>query len=239
MEQGINCDFIEIAGETRTNLTIIDMKRHKTTRILEPGPWVPKKEYGRLFDLYLMLLKKASYVVISGSNASGIPDGFCSDLICAAKKQNKYVVLDTSGQSLRQGIRAMPSLIKPNVHEAEFVLGQNLGSAAKALSGLKKILKIGIEDVIISRGDKGVIASDGKEIILAEPPRFKIVNPVGSGDSLVAGYLYARLKRMPFCDMIRFAVAAGAANVLSVQPANFKKSMVFYLFKKIKMKRLQ
>lgn len=236
-EEGIQTDFIRIKGETRTSLTIIDKKLKKTTRILEPGPTVNRKDIICFKKKFQSLLKQCFYVVFSGRNIPGASDSFYYDLIKLAEKQRKPAILDTSGKPLLLGIKAKPFLIKPNLKEAEYILGKKLNHVWKLRLAVKELLELGIENVIISMGREGVVASDGRETWFAKPHRRKAINPVGSGDALIGGFLYSKIKGKRFKEAVKIAVAAGTANALSVNPGEFKKKAVFDIAKSVKLNR--
>ena len=96
----------------------------------------------------------------------------------------------------------------------------------------------GIQYVIISLGRDGAVGSDGKGLWSAKPPAKKAINPVGSGDALVAGFLYAQLKGYSFARSLQTGVAVGTANSLSVNPGYFTKSQARQLIKKVRIKKL-
>ena len=87
-----------------------------------------------------------------------------------------------------------------------------------------KFLSLGARTVITSLGCKGVVATDGKFFRSAVSPGVKVLNPIGAGDALAAGFIYAIEKKSNFLDAVAFAVAAGTANTLSIVPGHLNRA---------------
>jgi 1-phosphofructokinase family hexose kinase len=237
-KEKIKTAFIEIQGETRSSLTVIDRKNRKTTRILENGPLVKQKEVRAFKQKFSSLLDHCCYVVFSGRNIPGTGDSFYRELIRMAKKKGKITVLDTSGAAFALGIKAKPDIIKPNLREAEIVLKRTMDTTSKIKKGMRVFLNKGIKYVIVSLGSHGAIGYNGEEFWSAVPPAQKAINPVGSGDALVAGFISAQLKEYSFAKSLQAAVAVGTANALSINPGYFTKAQVRRIIKKVKLKKV-
>ena len=237
-KEKIQNDFLEIRNETRTNLTILDQSTHKITRVLEQGPRITSFELKRFKNKFSSLLKNCSVVIFSGSIAPGLPESIYFELIKIAQKKNVKTVLDTSGKSLVLGLQAKPFLIKPNLEEAQYVLGKRVNSVSKIKDAIQRFPRLGIKIIILSLGEEGAVALNGKEIIKATAPRLKCENNVGCGDALLGGFITAQQKNQNFKDSLRFAVACGASNVLSIKPGLINPRVVKKLVKQIKIKDL-
>lgn len=236
--EGIRHDFVHISGETRTSLTIIDTQANQITRILEHGPVVQRKDILAFKRKFTTLLKGCRYVVLSGRNIPGNSNRIYSDLICLSRKHHTKAILDTSGEPLVLGLKAKPFLVKPNIKEAEFVLGKRLNTLPKLKMALRHFLGLGIQVAIISLGEKGAVAANTDECWLAQPPRKKTVNTVGCGDALIGGFLCSQLQGNHFQDSVRMAVAVGTANSLNMQPGHFTRTKVAQLAKRVTLKKL-
>ncbi len=237
-KEGIPNDFSWVAGETRTNLTVIDHRRNKITRVLEKGPYVTRLEFSGFKRKFASLLKNSRYVIFSGSIPRGLPESLFAQLINTAKKKNIRALVDTSGEPLKAALRARPFLIKPNLEEAETVLGRKLNSLLRIKEALKYFLKSGVKIIVISMGKDGAVASNEKETWQAVAPKLKCKNNVGCGDALLAGFVYAHEHNNNFRDSFQFAVACGAANVLSLKPGAIQEKAVQKLFPKISVRPL-
>ncbi len=222
--EGIEHNFVFIAQETRVNLTICDRSSGKMTRILEPGPAIDKKDLASFRHKFKRMACESSWVVLSGRGILGTPKEFYRELVTVAGKAGAKVVVDASGQDLRFALSGKPFLVKPNLDEAQAFLNQKLQNRAQLKTALIKFLSLGARNVIISLGSKGVVATDGKVFCSAVSPSVKVLNPVGSGDALAAGFIYAIEKKSNFLDAVAFAVAAGTANTLSIVPGHLNRA---------------
>ena len=188
LDQEIGKEFFEIQGETRNCIAILH--EGQQTEILEKGPSVSEEEGQAFLDHYEALLPDVAVVAISGSLPAGLPIDYYSQLVERAKKAGKPVVLDCSGASLEKALVApvQPTVIKPNNEELSQLLGYEVTTD---LDQLKEVLQSdlfkGIEWVIVSLGADGAFAKHGDVFYKVDIPKIEVVNPVGSGDSTVAG----------------------------------------------------
>ena len=180
--------FFSIQGETRNCIAILHGKNQ--TEILEKGPEVQVKE-GQDFLVYFKeLLNTVEVVAISGSLPAGLPVDYYASLVELANQVGKPVVLDCSGAALQAVLESphKPTVIKPNNEELSQLLGREI---SKDLDELKEVLQEplfdGIEWIIVSLGANGAFAKHGNTFYKVDIPRIQVVNPVGSGDSTVAG----------------------------------------------------
>lgn len=229
-------DFVGIAGETRMNVSVFSKGRMKRT--IEEGPLVSGREIEEFKLRYESLLKKAAVVVLSGRTARGVSENFLGELIQMARRRKVAAVLDTGGRALALGLRLRPWLIKPNLEEAEELLGRRLNSTAKRKKAVEDLKSKGAGIVILSLGKDGAMAFNGRECILARPPRVKALNSVGCGDSLLAGFLAGQRRGLSFVDSLKLAVAAGTAYTLHLDPQKFSRSSVTKLLPFVTMEAL-
>jgi len=228
--------FFRIKGETRVNTTFVDTRDGKVTRDVQIGPRIAVAEIQEFRKHFRRLLAGKGYLVICGRIPAGVQNSFCAELLRLAKPQGLRTVIDTSGRPLVQALRAQPFLIKPNKAEAEAVIGRKLNSQRALCFAGKYFRRRGAQKVIISLGAQGAFADDGRTVLLARAPRQIKGHSVGCGDALLAGFIYADQKGMGFAESVRFAVAAGTANMLGRQPGQIKKKQVLDLAKKVKIK---
>lgn len=228
--QKIPHDFVLVAGDVRTNLTIIDPITNRTTRLLENGPRVSTKEIALFKKKYRSLLKNAYAVVLSGRNTCGATDSLYADLIGIANKAGVRTILDTSGQPLALGIKKKPFMIKPNKEEVAEILGRKIRSHAGMIEALGYFWKMGVQIVAITDGSKGAYLFDGKEIIWLKVPQVEGSHTVGCGDAFVAGLIAGFYQGKSFDDSVRLAGACGVSNAMIMQPGNIEnKKMNQYL----------
>jgi 6-phosphofructokinase 2 len=237
-QQGVPFDFTPINGEIRSNFIITDLKTHRQTRIDAPGPLISKEELADLKSKIRDIKPKAEFLVLSGSVPPGIPVDIYRGFIEVAKKQGVKTLLDSDDEWLKEGIKAKPNVIKPNVHEAEELLEVKLKSEAAIVQAVKTLLAQGIEIVAISRGGGAFIISDGSEILKLMPPQVKVRSTVGAGDSAVAGLIMKLSQGAGLEEAACLAVAAGAATALTTGVELCHREDVERLLPLVKVERL-
>lgn len=231
--------FVKIDGDVRTNLTILNPVSKRATRIFEPGGVVKRKDVRRFKEIYVKLLQKARIVVISGSNALGVPPILNGQLVSLAKRAGVMTVLDTSLDPFKWGIKRKPFMIKPNLQEAEAILNRRLRNRKQIIRALKDLHHQGAHTVALTDGNRGAYVYNGKQMLKSTTPRVKQKNPVGCGDSFVAGFLWAYLKNKSFADCIRYGSACGCVNAVTVNPGSVSLSQVVRVVKKVTITSLQ
>lgn len=237
---GIKQDFTSIKEESRDSIAILH--EGNQTEILESGPTVTEEEQNTFVEKFKELIKKANIVTISGSLAKGLPQDFYSTLVRAAQNEGAKVLVDTSGENLRQVITGQekPYLIKPNLEELEALLEKNfsLNRSEEIQKALFQPLFDGIEWLLISLGKAGAIAKHKDIFYHVTIPSINVVNPVGSGDATIAGFAYGLSQGMKTVDLLKLCMATGMANAQEkmtghVNPENVKKHLKEINVKKI------
>lgn len=188
LPQNIQAFFYEIAGDTRNCIAILH--EGQQTEILEAGPTIAAEEVNGFLHHYRSLMGATDVVAISGSLPAGLPTEFYVQLVEIAHQFGNKVVLDCSGVALQAalGSPVKPTAIKPNNEELSQLLGREV---SKDLNELKEVLSEplfeGIEWIIVSLGADGAFAKHWDTFYKVDIPKIEVVNPVGSGDSTVAG----------------------------------------------------
>jgi len=212
-EAGIRSEFIEIPGESRLCLNIIDERDGSSTEVLEPGPAVDGEQLEKLKSKLRQLSAESSLVVFSGSLPGGVESGLYAELIALSRSEGADVFFDSSGEALAKGVAARPTFIKPNEDEIGSLLPDS--KIEDLREGLRKLMKQGIPVVAATLGAEGAVAGAEGRIYRVRIPKIVPVNTVGSGDSFVAGYAYGHARGWPAAECLRYAAAAGSANALS------------------------
>lgn len=231
-EYGIKQDFINIKGDTRECIAIITDDLIQT-EILEPGPEVTEEEQNSFIEKYSELLEEANIVVTSGSVPRNIPKDFYKKLIDIANSKNKKFLLDTSGELLREGIEGKPFFIKPNKDEVEFLTGRTIESYKDAVREIKEFHKMGVELVAISLGSEGSVIGYKDKYYRVKVPKINAINPVGSGDSYVAGIAIGLERGYEIEHILRLASACGTANAMEEETGSVKLDVVQDLLDKV------
>ena len=139
MELGAECHFTRIQGETRTNVNLLGADGY-VTELLEPGPEISKEELANFKKEFEYCLEQSSLVVLSGSVPKGVPADIYGELAARCRAEGRRVILDTSGELLREGVKEKPYMIKPNKRELEFLAGCRLPDR-KAVAGRTPIAR--------------------------------------------------------------------------------------------------
>lgn len=212
---GIPADYLSISQESRVCLAIPGSDGGHSTEILEPGPVISPAEAMAFKAKFRALVARAEVVAFSGSLPRGLEPGYYADLIRIARDAGCRTILDTSGEPLRLGIAAHPDVIKPNREELELLLARPLVDARDVARAIRKLApEVGL--VLASLGDEGAVAATTDAVWYARVPPVKAVNPVGSGDAMVAAVAVALAANMSIESALALAVAAGAANALTL-----------------------
>jgi len=237
-EQGVPHDFTPINGQIRSNFIITNLKTRRQTRIDAPGPHISRNELENLMDKITHIEPKPDFLVLAGSVPPGVPDDIYRQLIEEAKKHGVKTVLDSDDEWLKEGIKAKPNVIKPNVHETEELLGEKLRDEAAIIQALRTLVTQGIEVVAISRGKDGLIVANGGKILKVIPPQVEIRSTVGAGDSAVAGLVLKLSQGDGIEEACRLAVAAGTAATLTPGTELCRRQDVERLLPQVKVENL-
>lgn len=216
-QEDILCDFVRIEGETRTSTAVLDPASGTTTEINEYGPLVSARELARLYEKLDYLSKAAQVVVLAGSIPQGLEPTIYADLIRRLHENGVMVMVDTYGEPLRYAIKAGPDAVFPNQVEAETVIGHEINGVSEFLGAARSLRRLGAKSAVVHARDLVVaeIASpDGVRALAALPPRVEVVSAVGSGDSLLGGYVTAYVQGQSPAEALRFGIGCAVANTL-------------------------
>jgi 1-phosphofructokinase family hexose kinase len=237
-EEGVLFSFTPINQETRANFIITDMTTSQQTRIDAPGPRVSKRALERFRKKLRQIRPVPKMVVLGGSVPPGVPVGIYRDIIAECRENRVKTILDADGQWLIEGIKARPYLIKPNVREAEALLGRPLATEQSIIEAALDLVATGIEVVVISRGKDGIIAAGKKSAFKAVPPPVRVKSRVGAGDCTVAGLALKLAYSESLKDACRLGVAMGTAAVLTHGTELCHRADVDKLLPKIKVSEI-
>jgi tagatose 6-phosphate kinase len=217
-EEKIPNAFVEVAGLTRIGFTVFSAAREDYTAIFEPGPELQQHEVDRLVEKVRNLLTRCKALVLCGSMPSADFDDLYFRLIESAKALNVPVFLDSYKEPLRQGLKAHPDFLKPNREEALQTFGIDIRKPDGMATLLRELAQTGAPWIFLTDGERKVGVHTQGKTYLASPPKINYVNGLGSGDAMVAAFLFGWLRKMPVEDLIRFTVAAGAVNAEEFMP---------------------
>ena len=207
--------FTRIAGESRTNLAVVDPTSGEQTEINERGPELSAAEVERFVDRLLYLASGASICVLAGSVPPGPEPDIYARLIAELRALGVLTVLDSDGEQIRTGLRAEPAVVAPNVAEAEEAVGHEFNDAGDLALGLASLIEMGAGEAIIT-SESGCAAivreGRGRRRYEARIEPLEPVATVGSGDAFLAGYVAARYDGRAPRECLAFGVACGAES---------------------------
>lgn len=234
---GIAHDFEHIAGETRSCINILD-ETYGSTEYLEPGCQVTAEEEERFLKRFPQIIQDSPVVAVSGSVPRGMSGDIYRKIVQAAKELGKQVILDTSGELLEQGLKACPTVVKPNREELELLFHTRITSREDVIVYAKRIRDLGIPCVVVSLGGDGALMVCENGVFWGKPPKLSAVNTVGCGDSMVGALAVSLLKKEKPEEALRFAVSVASANALSPDTGSFDPKMARKLYDETEIVRL-
>jgi 1-phosphofructokinase family hexose kinase len=214
-EEGVVHRFAWVGGETRLDVVVVDEAAGTSTKLYDRGPEIDPGSLERLLGDVGRWLPAARVLVAAGSLPPGVPHDVYASLLSQASRVGVQTILDADGDTLRHGLAGRPALIKPNVAEAEALLGRGLPDQAAIIAAARELLTRGPRAVVISMGSRGSICATAGRVLHAIPPPVERHSTVGSGDSLVAGMAIALAEGADLVDGLRLGTAAGAATAMT------------------------
>lgn len=234
INEGISCEFTKISGETRTNIVIYDINMSSQTIFSAPGPEIMPFELIKIIRL-VESLEHPEYFIISGSLPPGVHPEIYLKIMEIARSKGSRIILDADDEALKMGVEISPDLIKPNVHELSRLVGRELDSIDDIISSAQGICENGTGIVLVSMGARGILLVSKKECYLSVPPKVKVLNTIGAGDSSIAGYVYGTAAGKSMQESLTYAVAAGTASTLQPGPALGTKEDIMKLVPQVKL----
>lgn len=208
--------FIRVPGETRSNIKLAE-DDGRVTDINGPGPHVNDLAQHALLDKLDHIAASHDAVVVAGSLPRGVSAQWLRELVLRLKALGCKVILDTSGEALKEGLRAGPWLVKPNAEELSEALGHPVSSVASQVAAATELQTLGISHVVISLGADGVNwFSRGTQPLQALPPKVRVASTVGAGDSLLAGMVHGLISGHSPEQTLRSATAIAAMAVTQI-----------------------
>jgi 1-phosphofructokinase/tagatose 6-phosphate kinase len=241
-EESILADFTPIAEESRINLAVIDPTSSEQTEINERGPQVTPGEVDAFVERLRYLARGIRICVLAGSLPPGVDVEIYARIVKEMHGRGVTVVLDSEGEPMRAGVRAGPSVISPNVLEAEELVGHEFDGSGDLASGLAQLLEMGADEAIITRPEGCVAAvGEGPERrfyeVVTEP--LEPVAAVGSGDAFLAGYVAARYDGAPPGECLAYGVACGAESTQHFGAGTVNPEQVGRILSEIEVRELE
>jgi 1-phosphofructokinase len=212
-EAAIPFDFVEIEGYSRTSTAIIDPMVGNQTEINEYGPEVSPAEVREFSRRLEHLMEYATAVVFAGSLPPNLDESFFVGLVQRSRERGLYTVVDSTPSVLQAALKANPSLVSPNQHEAESVVGFDFIEEGDFPRGLSRLVELGAQGACITSREGYSYLTTDTGIVSARAPKVEALSTIGSGDAYLAGLLAALLHRnLAPVDAVRLAAGCAAAN---------------------------
>lgn len=209
---GINSDFVWIEGETRTNISIVTKHHDHYVKVNEKGPLVDHPTQQKLLEKIKTLAQPGDWWVLAGSLPPGVPQSFYAEVIRLLNARQVMTILDTTGEALKLGCQEEVFLVKPNAEETAQLTGLPVETPIEIAIAAAELRKMGAKNVVISLGKTGALLQTPEETWLAYSPTIKEKNPIGAGDSMVGGLVWALQQGHSTKDALAWGIASGAAT---------------------------
>jgi 1-phosphofructokinase len=214
---GCHTDFIEISsGISRINLK---MKSQKETEINGQGPKINEEQIKQLIDK-LDTIQDEDILVLAGSIPGTMPADVYENIMARLVNKNIKVIVDATGDLLVNVLKYHPFLIKPNVHELGEIFHVQLETKDEIIKYALMLQKQGAKNVLISMaGDGAILVSEDGMVYQSNAPKGVVINSVGAGDSMVAGFTAGYLDHENYKEAFKMGIATGSASAFSANLA--------------------
>lgn len=212
-QQGISTDFITVQeGFTRIN---VKMKSDDETEINGQGPRITNDNINELYSK-LDALNEDDILVISGSIPSTLPSDMYENIMSRLDGKNMRIIVDATRDLLVNVLKYHPFLIKPNNIELGEIFDVELKTREEVIPYAKKLQELGARNVLVSMAGEGaVFVSEEGDIYESNAPKGTVVNSVGAGDSMVAGFLAGVIEKKDYQYAFEMGICSGSASAFS------------------------
>ena len=233
-KENIKSLIVSVKTNIRTNIIIVEKSTGLQYRFGMESEPVKQRDW-KAFLRKLEQQEGFEYVVASGSLPEGVPLDFFARVATIVKKKNAKLIIDTSGEALKQAVKVGVFLIKPNINELSNLYGKENLEKAEVVAAAKSIINSGgCEIMVISMGKDGAILVTKDEDYYLAAPDVVVKSTVGAGDSMVAGMVLAVSKGWQMKDVLRYGISCGTAATINSGTALCKKEDVERIFEEMK-----
>ena len=225
-DMGICSDFIKLdQGLSRIN---VKLKSIDGTEINGAGPVIDRQALDRLFEK-LDTLQEGDTLILAGSIPASMPDSIYSDIMKRLYGKGITFVVDATKDLLMNVLKYHPFLIKPNNHELGEIFGVKISERSEVAPYAKKLQEMGAVNVLVSMAVEGavLVAEDG-QVLETEAPKGRLINGVGAGDSMVAGFMAGYMEKQDYEYAFHMGIAAGSASAFSENLATREEIQAVY-----------
>lgn len=231
----IPAQAIEIANETRESFTAHENGSGQDFRFVLPGPTLSESEWRACLN-ELARHGTPKYVIASGSLPPGVPDDFCAQMATQARAQGSLFVIDSSGSALAAALQAGVYLVKPSLRELRDLTGLALDTESQWCEAARGLIKQGQARIIaLSLGEDGALLVTDQQAWRARALKVEVASTIGAGDSFLAGLIWALDQQHDRAQALRYAMAAGAAALLTPGTALCKEADIQRLLQDVQV----
>ncbi len=226
LKEGIKNEMIEVNnGFSRIN---IKLRSKQESELNGMGPTIDEESIKKLYQK-LDNLNSDDILVLAGSIPSSMPSNIYSNIMDYLKEKNLKIVVDATKDLLLNVIPYRPFLIKPNNHELGELFNVELNSKEEVVPYARKLQELGARNVLVSlAGEGALLVSEDKKVYSSKAPKGKVLNSVGAGDSMVAGFLYGYLTYKDYNEAFKYGIATGSASAFSEELAKLNEVKELY-----------
>ncbi len=216
-DMGISSDFISCSeGISRINMKL---RSDEETEVNGMGPHIGDQDIKKLYEK-LDAISDGDTLVLAGSIPASMPETMYSDIMDYLSGKKLNIAVDATRDLLVNVLKYKPFVIKPNNHELEEIFGVKIQSQDHVVELAKKLQDMGARNVLVSMaGDGALLVTENGQVFSSKPPKGKLVNSVGAGDSMVAGFLAGYAKTGSYEDAFYMGLCTGSASAFSEELA--------------------
>ncbi|QAV33195.1 fructose-1-phosphate kinase [Fervidobacterium changbaicum] len=234
----IENDFVFVNGLTRTNIKIVELGDGQHTDLNQPGFEITEIDKLAVFEKIESKARYGDIFVLSGSLPTNADSKMYFEIIKSLKQKGVTVIFDADGQALKEGIKAKPDVIKPNIHEFKTLFNVDESDTNSIVKAAKSLVAEGIKVVLISLGANGSIFVTENLVLYAKPLKVDVKSTTGAGDSMVAAIAYGFSKKMSKQQLFKLACACATAKVVEEGNKPPEMKQIDYFFENVEIERL-
>ena len=234
-ELNLKSDFIKVKqGFTRINVKV---KSEEETEINGQGPKISEEELNQFYKV-IDILVDGDILILSGSIPSCLDERLYESIMKKVEDRDIKVIVDATKNLLLNVLKYKPFLIKPNNHELAEMFNVELNSTEDVVFYARKLKEMGAQNVLISMGKDGaLLVTENDEVFASSVAKGEVINSVGAGDSMVAGFIAGYLKSNSYEEALRLGAASGGATAFSSDLAT--REFIDKLVDEIKIEKIK
>ena len=228
--ENINCKVIDIKNETRENIIVLDQSINAQYRLGMPGSELSEHEWKACLQA-VEEINDIEFIIASGSLPPGVPVNIYARLADIAKNKNAKLIVDTSGEALKEAVQEGVFMFKPNIGELAYLAGKDKFLPGEIAIFAKQIIEKGLcEVIVISMGMEGATVITKNTVDTIAAPKVTRKSTVGAGDSMVAGIVFFLSTGKNLLEAAKFGVACGTAATMNAGTELCKRDDAFRLY---------